>query len=66
MPYTQAGADVNARTAEGKTALMHAVIHNCVEAAEALLNKNVDINAADGDGYTALHHGAQNNSVESM
>ena len=64
MLYIQAGANVNARTAEGKTALMHAVSHNCVEATEGLLNKNADINAADGDGYTALHHGARNNSVE--
>lgn len=57
---------MNARTAEGKTALMHAVSHNCVEAAEALLNENADINAADGDGYTALHHGGRKNSVESL
>lgn len=66
MQYIQAGAQVNARTSEGKTALMHAVSRNCVEATESLLNGGAEINAGDGEGFTALHHGARNNSAECL
>lgn len=62
----QAGAEVNAKTDGGKTALIHAVSNNCVEAAEALLSGGAEINTADGEGYTALHYGARDNSVECM
>lgn len=66
MLYVQAGAQVNAKTDGGKTALIHAVSNNCVEAAEALLNAGADINITDGEGYTALHYGARDNSVECL
>lgn len=57
---------MDAKTSEGKTALMHSVSRNCIEATEALLVGGADVNGADGDGCTALHHGARHNSVDCL
>jgi ankyrin repeat protein len=51
------GADVNARTSDGSTALHIAAVHDC-DSIELLLNVGADINAQDGNGDTALMIGA--------
>ncbi len=49
------GADVNAKTKEGRTALMMAVLErNQMEIAKALLQRGADVNAKDEEGQTAL------------
>ena len=49
------GADVNAKTQTGKSALMFAAEFEHLSVVKALLNNpNVHINAADADGLTAL------------
>ena len=50
-----AGADINAATSSGKTALMLAVEFDRIEIVEYLLKQvDLQINSADTDGYTAL------------
>jgi ankyrin repeat protein len=49
------GADVNARDAEGSTALMWACASsNCLRVAKLLVARGADVNAKDGSGKTAL------------
>lgn len=52
----KAGADVNARTPGGSTAL-HFAAHreDGLPVVEALLNAHADVNASTPDGYTPLH-----------
>ena len=52
------GVDANAVSNSGKTALMHAAIHDRVDVARLLLaTPGIDMNARDdNDGYTALMH----------
>jgi hypothetical protein len=48
------GADVNARTETGTTALMRAASFGQVELVHVLLNKGAEINQERNDGFTAL------------
>ncbi|MFH1115319.1 MAG: ankyrin repeat domain-containing protein [Pseudomonadota bacterium] len=48
------GADVNAKTDDGKTALMYAARSGKVETTRFLLDKGADVNAKANDGDTAL------------
>jgi len=48
------GADVNAVSAQGKTALLFAALNDRIEAMEVLLANGADANASDIHGYTAL------------
>ncbi len=48
-----AGADINATTEHGITALMKAAIHDRADAAQALLGHGADGNLQDSDGFTA-------------
>ena len=48
------GADVNARSNDGRTALHEASYDGRAEAMRELLMLRPDINAQDGDGYTPL------------
>jgi ankyrin repeat protein len=57
---------LEARTAEGKTALMHAVGQNIPTAVEALIAAGADLDGTDNEGRTALHHGARKQSPESL
>lgn len=47
--------DIDARNAEGKTALMMAAISGEAASGGLLVECDADINAADADGNTALH-----------
>lgn len=49
-----AGAEVDARDAEGRTALMYAALMEQSEAAQALLAAGADVNARSTEGQTAL------------
>ena len=68
----KAGADANAKTAEGLTPLHVAVGKNAFATAEVLdryasataevlPQAGVDVNAKDNDGFTSLHHAAAAN-----
>jgi len=52
--FLAAGADVNARTPEGDTALISAADGGKLEQVQALLAAGADIQAHDRDGYTPL------------
>ena len=49
------GADVNAKSDDGSTPLLHAVSFNENEIAELLIDKGADINVKDDTGLTPLH-----------
>ena len=53
------GADVNARSKRGETALAAAAGRGDEESVELLLAHGADVNAADYRGYTPLMHAAQ-------
>ena len=53
------GADVNARSKRGETALAAAAGRGDEESVELLLTHDADVNAADYRGYTPLMHAAQ-------
>jgi ankyrin repeat protein len=53
------GADVNARSKRGETALAAAAGRGDEESVELLLIHSADVNAADYRGYTPLMHAAQ-------
>lgn len=53
------GADVNAKTDSGATALMWACFFGKVEVAEVLLSNGADVNARDDKGWTALMAAAE-------
>lgn len=48
------GAEVDAPSNKGETALQHAVLHDHVEIVRLLIEKKADPNRADNKGYTAL------------
>ena len=48
------GVDVNARNAEGRTALMFAVINMHAATVQTLLEFGADVNAQADDGFTPL------------
>ena len=61
----EAGADVNARTEDGSSALMVVARRaGAVPVAAYLLEKGADIGAATADGITALHRAAQSGDVD--
>jgi ankyrin repeat protein len=54
-----AGANVNARTPDGATALMGAVYYGYPQTSRLLMERGADVNATTDDGVTALHYAAQ-------
>ena len=50
----KAGADVNAKTKDGETALMVALLEGHTESVNALIKAGADVNAKDIKGGTAL------------
>ena len=59
-----AGADVNAKDDDGKTALMLAAWANSVDIVKLLLAADADVNAKDEDGWTALIYAAARDAVD--
>ncbi len=53
------GADVNAKTNGGVTALMFAAIYNNPEICRVLIENNADVHAKENDGKTALIRAAE-------
>ena len=49
-----AGADVNARDADGTTALSHHAFNGSTEIVKLLIDRDAEVDAQDGRGYTAL------------
>ncbi|HZW61589.1 MAG TPA: ankyrin repeat domain-containing protein [Candidatus Babeliales bacterium] len=60
------GADINAKDANGYTALMHAITEDDIESAHLLLEYGADINATDAFGFTALMWAAVGNNTEAV
>ncbi|MBI5158643.1 ankyrin repeat domain-containing protein [Candidatus Micrarchaeota archaeon] len=56
------GADVNAKDAEGKTALMHAVIGKHATIVRILLGHKASVNAVDNKGKTARDYASGGNA----
>src|SRR3954462_5311536 len=54
--------DVNARRADGATALLWAVHFNDLETVDLLLKAGADVNAADDHGMTPLAQAVENNN----
>jgi ankyrin repeat protein len=54
-----AGADANARTPDGATALMGAVYYGYPQTSRLLMERGADVNATTDGGVTALHYAAQ-------
>ena len=50
------GADVDAATGEGLTALMFAVDNGHIATVEVLLNNGASVNTKDGNGFSAVFH----------
>ncbi len=60
-------ADLNAQDADGKTALMHAVIYaNAFPTIKYLVDQKADIHLADKEGRTVLMHAALYSRFESV
>ena len=57
------GANVNAATLGGTTALMLAASENNLEAVNLLLKAKADVNSCDGDGETALMYALDNPNI---
>ena len=62
LALLEAGADVDARTEDGLTALMYAARNPNSEIMSALLKSGADVNVGTNEGYTALMAAAQYNS----
>jgi ankyrin repeat protein len=58
-----AGADVNARQANGMTALMSAVFNGQTDVVKALIDKGADVNAT-AKGFTALRLAVERNNKD--
>ena len=59
-----AGADVNAKDNDGKTALMFAATNNSSDVAWLLLAAGADANAKDNDGSTALMFATEQEAID--
>ena len=62
----EAGADVNAKDAEGKNPLMIALEGNYWNLALPLLHSGTDVDAQDDDGVSALHLAVDNGNLEAV
>jgi len=60
------GADVQARDANGRTALMYAAENGDPTSVQALLTNGADVNARDGKGWTALTYAAENGDLSTV
>ncbi|EAY16292.1 hypothetical protein TVAG_423450 [Trichomonas vaginalis G3] len=59
------GANINARSKQGKTTALHyAAMYNCYQAAEFLISHGIYIDAKQDTGMNALHKAANFNSIE--
>jgi serine/threonine-protein phosphatase 6 regulatory ankyrin repeat subunit B len=58
------GADVNAQTKEGYTALMMASVMGHTEIAKLLIEEGADVNAQTKDGWTALMRASSEGKIE--
>jgi len=52
------GADINAKSPNGETALMHAAMNGQVGPVRLMINRGAAINEKDKKGYTAIFHNA--------
>lgn len=59
-----AGADVNAKTNDGKTALMKAASRQDIETVKILIAAGADVNVKTEDGQTALSRAKSANIAE--
>jgi ankyrin repeat protein len=59
----QNGANVNARSTYGDTALHKAVLGGHIQTVKLLLEKDADINAKDNQEWTPLHGAARNGNA---
>lgn len=59
-----AGVNPDVKDADGRTALMHAVIDGKDELTELLIARRSNLNAQDGRGFSALHFAAQDYRVK--
>jgi ankyrin repeat protein len=59
-----AGADIHAKTADGRTALMLACYWGHAEAVRALLDKGAHVNDKDKSGYLAIDFARSNDHKE--
>lgn len=57
------GFDPNAKDADGRTALMHAVLNGKDELIKLLISNGADVQAQDLQGNSALHFASQNYRV---
>src|SRR5262245_63078628 len=60
------GADVQARDANGRTALMYAAENGDPTTVQALLTNGADVNARDSQGWTALVYAAENGDITTV
>jgi ankyrin repeat protein len=60
------GADVNAKTDKGTTALMWAAYKNHIEFVKVLIDSGVDVNTKTEDGWTALMDAAIEGHAEML
>jgi len=60
------GADVQARDANGRTALMYAAENGDPTIVQALLTNGADVNARDWQGWTALIYAAENGDITTV
>ena len=58
------GADVDAKTSDGVTALMAAALHGRLDMVQALLDKGAAVNARDYDGWTALLRASSKGQID--
>ena len=57
------GADVNAKTQEGHSALQYAASKNWKSICAALLEKDANVNVTDNRGATPLHRAASKGNI---